>query len=221
MKRTDWIPVPQQELADLALVWKTGLSDTATQTAFGWDAEACAETVALIAAFFDARSAYRDVDSSQNALTKKNAQSAMITAMRDFANTYIRFNKKMEDADKFRYGIRTRDGKLTRRGTPGSQAFAAVSNTKNRFEHRIRAINAEGKASMPSDAVGVRYAWQVGGDRPVSGAHLPNSRFLRRSVCVVSHTEAEKGMIVYYAVCYENGKGESGPWSTVVEAIVG
>jgi hypothetical protein len=37
---------------------------------------------------------------------------------------------------------------------------------------------------------------------------------------VVTYTEADKKKTAYYAVCYENAKGEPGPWSPIVEAAI-
>jgi hypothetical protein len=38
---------------------------------------------------------------------------------------------------------------------------------------------------------------------------------------IVTHTEADKGKPAYYAACYENGKGDMGPWSPVEKAFIG
>ncbi|GHT67132.1 hypothetical protein FACS1894110_12050 [Spirochaetia bacterium] len=32
--------------------------------------------------------------------------------------------------------------------------------------------------------------------------------------------EADKAKTAYYATCYENGKGEQGPWSPIVDAVI-
>ncbi|GAB6392095.1 MAG: hypothetical protein MdMp014T_1468 [Treponematales bacterium] len=58
------------------------------------------------------------------------------------------------------------------------------------------------------------------GERPATGADLPKGEFSRKPVKVVRHTEADKGKTAYYATAYENSKGEKGPWSPVVEAVV-
>jgi hypothetical protein len=38
---------------------------------------------------------------------------------------------------------------------------------------------------------------------------------------IVTHTEGDKGKPTYYAACYKNGKGDTGPWSPVEEAFIG
>jgi hypothetical protein len=66
----------------------------------------------------------------------------------------------------------------------------------------------------------VRFAWQVGGEKPASGADLPKTKFSRRTTYVVSHTEADKGKTVWYATCYENSKGDEGKWLPVTDAVI-
>jgi hypothetical protein len=68
---------------------------------------------------------------------------------------------------------------------------------------------------------GVRYTWQVGGERPASGEDLPKSKFTLKPIYTVTHTEADKGKTVYYAVCYENSTGGAGSWPPIEEAIIG
>jgi hypothetical protein len=37
---------------------------------------------------------------------------------------------------------------------------------------------------------------------------------------MVTHTETDKAKTAYYATCYENSKGEQGPWSPITEAVI-
>ncbi|MDR0707987.1 MAG: hypothetical protein LBF60_08975, partial [Treponema sp.] len=155
MPSSDWIPTREQDLVDLAEKWKAGLSDAAKIAAFGWDQAECAVVVGKITAFLTARAAYETVNSTGNRIAKDEAKEEMIDAMRDFANSSIRFNKKMNDEDKLVYGIRPADTTPTYHGTPASQPDTAVENTRNHFEHLIRAINPErGDRSKPADAYG-------------------------------------------------------------------
>jgi hypothetical protein len=74
---------------------------------------------------------------------------------------------------------------------------------------------------LTAPAYGVRYAWQVGGVRPASGEDLPKTRFSRSPTLAIARTEEQKGQTVYYATCYENSKGQAGPWSPVEVAVIG
>ncbi|MDR0644755.1 MAG: hypothetical protein LBG05_07600 [Treponema sp.] len=222
MPSSDWISTKEQDLVDLAERWKSTLPDQAKQTAYGWAAADCAAVAGKITAFLTARTTYEAVNSTENRIAKDGAKKEMVDAMRDFANTSIRYNKNMADEDKSPLGIRSGDRTPTAHLPPTSQPDTVVDNTKNHFEHRVRALNrGRNDASKPADAYGVRYAWQVGGEKPAAGADLPKTKFARKTTLIVTHTEADKAKTAYYAACYENGKGDTGPWSSIEEAIIG
>jgi hypothetical protein len=61
----------------------------------------------------------------------------------------------------------------------------------------------------------------VSGERPATGAMMNHIRFSRRPEMIVMFEETDRGKLVYYSACYENTKGEIGPWSLVVEAYIG
>lgn len=222
MAHSDWVPTREQDLVDLIGIWLIILADTAKVTAFGWVETEVTAVSGALNAFLTARAAYLSDNSSTNRLAKDETKEDAIDAMRDFANSSIRFNKRMDDETKERMGIHPKDTTITHHNPPSSQPDTVVENTVNHFEHRVRALNhATGHAAKPADAYGVRYAWQVGGDRLASGEDLPKSRFNRRPTQVIVHTEADKGKTVYYATCYENDKGDMGKWSPVEGAIIG
>jgi hypothetical protein len=54
-----------------------------------------------------ARTACERDDSSRNRLAKDEVREAAKEALRDFANTSIRYNKLMKEDDKRHYGIHT------------------------------------------------------------------------------------------------------------------
>jgi hypothetical protein len=201
--------------------WITWLSDAGKKTEFGWLADVCAKVILAIGNFLTARSEYEENRTPENRLIKDEKKEDAIDLMRDFANTSIRFNKKMTDADKLYMGIRPTDTTHTSHPAPVSQPNTDVLSTKNNYEHLVRSLNRDtGNLSKPADAYGVRYAWQVGGEKPVSGEDLPKSQFSRKTSYVVTHSEADKGKPAYYSTCYENSKGDQGHWSPVIEAII-
>jgi hypothetical protein len=218
----DWIPRREQDLVDLCVKWMAGLEKDENLSKYDWPAEESVQVLRAIEAFLNARAAYGDDDSTAKRLAKDEAREEAVDSMRDFANTSLRFNKKMNDPDKLQYGLRPADNVMTSHAAPVSQPETVVENSPNHFEHKVKALNREsGDATKPADAYGIRYAWQVGGEKPPTGADLGKSRFSRKTTLTVTHTEAEKGKTIWYATCYENGKGERGPWSPVEEAFIG
>jgi hypothetical protein len=199
MAHGDWVPPREQDLVDLAAKWTVGLADTENQKAFGRASGECT-TVTEITAFVTARTVYEMDNSTKNNMAKTEAKVAAVDAMRDFANSSIRFNKKMTNEDKLVYGIRPADTTPMPHPKPESQPDTDVLTTLNHFEHRVNTLNhVLGGISKPADAYGVRYAWQVGGEKPATGADLPKSVFSRRTHHIATYTEADKGKTVYYA----------------------
>jgi len=201
--------------------WVLWLSDTSKIDLYAWIAALCDRVVAAIGAYLTARSEYEAVKTPENRLNKDNKKKDAVSEMRNFANLGIRFNDKMSKADKLYMGIEPADTTHTSQPVPTSQPDTDVLPTMNHYEHLLRAINhATGGTAKPADAYGVRYAWQVGGEKPPGGEDLSKTKFARKTSLVVSHKEADKGKIAYYASCYENGKGDQGTWSPVMEAII-
>jgi hypothetical protein len=137
----DWIPTREQNFVDLAAIWTATLQDTAKQTAYGWDVAECQAAAGKITAFLNARTAYETDNSTANRIVKDEAKSEAIDGMRDFANTSVRFNKRMNDENKLPLGIHPADTTPTSHLPPASQPDTVVDNTVNHFEHRIRALN--------------------------------------------------------------------------------
>jgi hypothetical protein len=102
-----WLPPREQDLVDLCKKWDKGLNDPAAVAAFGWNQTEVTGTVTPINRFLIARAAYQEDNSSKNRLTKDEAKDAGKDAMRDFANTSIRYNKLMTEEQKREYGIHT------------------------------------------------------------------------------------------------------------------
>ncbi|MDR3115270.1 MAG: hypothetical protein LBU25_07100 [Treponema sp.] len=218
----DWIPDREQDLMDLCHTWVRVLSDPVQVGAYGWDQAEVTAVLGVINAFLTARSAYEADNTTTKRLVKDEAKGETIDGMRDFANSSIRFNKHMDDPAKKALGVHTRDSTPTFHGPPEDQPATEVENTFNHYEHRVRAMNPRrGDHSKPPGVHGVRYAWQLGGEKPAQGEDLPKTKFSRKTTLMVRHTEADKGKPVYYAACYENSKGDQGKWSPVAEGIIG
>jgi hypothetical protein len=55
---------------------------------------------------------------------------------------------------------------------------------------------------------------------PTNAEDLRHSVFRRKTSEVFNYDEQDCGKRVFYAACYENAKGEAGPWSDIIEAII-
>jgi hypothetical protein len=57
-------------------------------------------------------------------------------------------------------------------------------------------------------------------EAPLTGEDLPFSEFTRKRTYRADFSEADRGKTVYFCLMYENGKGNSGPWGPILQAII-
>jgi hypothetical protein len=77
-------------------------------------------------------------------------------------------------------------------------------------------IMPQGGASVEVAASMKRELMQV----PVSGTELPFSKFTRRKKELFDFAQEDSGKTAYFCVCYENAKGDSGPWGPIFSAVI-
>jgi hypothetical protein len=153
-------------------------------------------------------------------LEKNEKRYALKAEVRNVKNKHIDYNDAVTYPDRERLGLPIRDRKPTPKPRPTSRPVLEVLPTNNR-QHTGTAINqATGKKTKPEDAYGVRFAWEIRDTPPENADALRHSVFRRKVSEVFNYGEEDRGKKVFYAACYENAKGEAGPWSDIVEAII-
>jgi hypothetical protein len=217
----DWIPGREQDLVDLMAKWNTWLGDAAKQTAFGWDTAECALVVSKIGAFLAAREAYEADKSPEKRLDKDEAKAAAVAAMRGFANTSVRFNTKMTEADKMVLGIRPKDATSTAHPVPAVKPDLDAEPS-GKGKHTVTAINPQTQSKKkPLLVKGVAFACKVRlpAEPKADPKDMP-SLFQAAAVKNFQWPEADYGKVADYAAAYENEGGKRGPWSGVASVII-
>jgi hypothetical protein len=217
----DWIPAAELKLLALCHKWLPALRSEEARTQFRWDADLCSAATSKIEPFVNAFAAYENSDTTSNRKAKNETMLETRKALRAFATSSMRYNPFMTMADRQEFGLNVPDTVPTVQKRPDGRPNTVVEKTKNFCEHKIVAINPDnGKASKPAGAYGVRFVWRAGGERPASASEIAAGRFSRNCSVTVAYDETELGKTAYYASCYENAKGEAGPWSAIVTAII-
>lgn len=142
--------------------------------------------------------------------------------IRWIVNTYINPNASgtITVEDRLDMELHIKDATPSRHAPPTSRPDTEVVPS-GKFRHTVNALNsATAKKEKPNDAYGVRFAWQLGGTAPESPAELPKSKFSRKLQADFSWDPSVQSQPVHYATCYENAKGQQGPWSAIVSTIV-
>lgn len=216
-----WIPAREAALVLMCKKWLTFIVDEAMYAERRWDAGLCKIVEIALLAYIAAVDAFTKNDNTENYLTKASAKKAAVKAIRDFARTSVRNNPFLNDELRQELGVHIPDTTPTPQLRPIDAPNTTVDGTSSHLQHRVKALNPEtGKTGKPTGVHGVRFVWQVGGERPHNGASMLKGQFSRKPDIIVSHDESDRGKPVYYASCYENTKGEAGPWSIVVDAYL-
>jgi hypothetical protein len=155
------------------------------------------------------------------AIKKRNeARAAIDKELRLFVQGRLMHNKLVSGDDLTAMALPVHDRKPTPHPAPHNRPTVEVQATNNR-QHTVHALNQlTGKKTKPDDAYGVRYCWETRDTPPTNADDLRRSAFSRRTTHVVNYNEADRGKTAYYAACYENSKGEAGPFSDIVSVII-
>jgi hypothetical protein len=210
-------------------IWAVILSDTAKGTLFGWDTTECGRVASRIGDFLETLEVYELDDSSRNRLLKDEALAAAKGAMKDFANTSVRFNKKMGEADKEDLGIRTRYRHNTPRPKPADHVDFELSVDAQSHgvaaKYRIEGSTKRGKGDY--HGVEIRY-WILPLDAPPPASAIAEGwHSVADTASPWEHTfdnPEEIGKRLYVCMCWENNSTDSeddkGPWSAIQGVII-
>jgi hypothetical protein len=215
----DFLPKRNADLLEWLKNFSSVLSGHAE--AWGVPAQTASDLAAKTAAYETLYEAATGENGTRALVLEKNEKrNALKTEVRNIKNKYIDYNDVVADPDRERLGLQARDRKPTPKPRPTSRPVLEIVPSNNR-QHTGTAINqGTGKKTKPADAYGVRYAWEIRDAAPANAEELRHSVFRRKVSDIFDYTEEDRGKKVFYAACYENAKGEAGPWSDLIEAII-
>ena len=178
------------------------------------------ETLAKVTAFLTAWAAYEEVDSTANRVAKDEAKEAAKSAMRDFANSSIRYNKQMKDEDKLVYGIRPVDRTPTAAGAPESYPEAEPDTSIIRQITINFWDSATKKRGKPHGVHGAEIRWAILDHAPTSVDELSNSDFDTASPFTLKFDESQRGQKVYFCLRWETNTNVKGPYGEIYLAVI-
>jgi hypothetical protein len=99
------------------------------------------------------------------------------------------------------------------------------TETEVRFEqimkHDLHVRDSESKsAAKPVHVIGFEIWRRTGGDTEPSYEEMQFVEMATRTPHTVEYASAQRGLMVWYATRWINTRGETGPWSEIVSAIV-
>jgi hypothetical protein len=153
---------------------------------------------------------------------RTTAREVLESDIRQSIQEYLAHNHLVTDVDRDGLGIPI--PKKTRTPSPVAQKAPAMSL----FTGTIRRVeidfgdqdkSTESKAK-PEGQHGAEFRWAILDTPPESLTQLINSSFDTKTPHILEFDENQRGKTVYIVACWENTRGEKGPWSDILKAVI-
>jgi hypothetical protein len=150
---------------------------------------------------------------------KNRVRKAAEKLLRDFINRYLHY-PPVTDADRDNMGIPNHNRSRSVRNRPLERVdFSFRIKGIRQVQVDFRVQGASNKAK-PASYAGAVLVWDVLDKPPAQPEDLTNHALASRTPYAIEFNETQRGKTVYVALCWENEKGQMGPWSEVQAAIV-
>jgi hypothetical protein len=182
------------------------------------------------AAWYTAWGKLKGPHTHADVVAKDGAHKAGEDTLREFHNEFILYSRKVTDEQLAELGCSRRDPTPSFIPAPTSQATAELAYTAV-HELTLRKIHAIGTLSAdPRSDYGVSIHYGILDPenpagrfriaaRPVTGDDLPHSVFTKKKKHVFNF-EGDTGKTIWFSLCYENEKGDPGPYVPLFQAII-
>jgi hypothetical protein len=153
-------------------------------------------------------------------LAKNNAKHALKAALRAFIREYLTFNHLVTDEDRDNLGLPIHKTTHTPVPVPVTYPLFTVDSSVIRILLILFFDVAGSGRAKPFGVHGAELKWGFSETSIVNPDLLPNSLFSTRSPFRLQFRGEDRGRTVWFCLRWENTKGEKGPWSEIVSAIV-
>jgi hypothetical protein len=149
---------------------------------------------------------------------KNRTRKAFEKALRDFVKAFLEYSPFVSDHDRDEMRIPIHDATPV----PPPATFPEYdidTSIPNRLSLRIW-DEASKKKAKPAGVHGAEIRWELRDKPPAKAEDLINSDFATRTPHTFEFTGDKQGKRAYFCVRWENPKGEKGPWSAIVSAVI-
>ncbi|MDR1553335.1 MAG: hypothetical protein LBS69_07730 [Prevotellaceae bacterium] len=217
---TDFIPKTDSKFA----VWLKTLNNYLSAKATEWNIpQAEIRELDTLAADFDAALETAENPSTRTKVTiqaKNDARHAAESKTRTLLKAYVTYNPAVTDPDRDAMGLPIHKTTRTPVPVPHTVPEAEVRLPSPAVvEIHFRDSESEHK-SKPEGVHGAEIAWAILDTPPVDWKQLIRSSFDTHTPLRLTFEGTERGKTLYFALRWENTRGDKGPWSEIVSAII-
>ncbi|MDR2358222.1 MAG: hypothetical protein LBD87_00280 [Prevotellaceae bacterium] len=150
---------------------------------------------------------------------KNEARKSLESYLRQAIGEYLTRNHLVTDADRDNLGLPIR--KTTHTPAPVATTIPWVQVVINLIRHlRFDFGGSEGSKAKPAGQHGMELAARIGDEKPANVHELTHSYFDTHTPLTIDFEEEDRGKTFWYAVRWENTRGEKGPWSEIQSAKI-
>lgn len=221
MSTNDYIPRSDPEFN----VWQGNIILLVDGNAEAWGIPP-AEITALKARQTAWATAFTKANNKQNrsaadVQAKNDTRELFEKSLRNFVAQWLSNNNKITDSDRERMSITVKSDTRTPVAVPVSNPIGTIDFSV-RQQHSLSFIDSVTHAKAKPDGVQGCEVWmKAGGEPPKVDSEFSYVGTDTRSPYRVSFTVADIGKMVYYRMRWINKRGQTGPWSSTISAVVG
>ena len=214
----DYIPKKDSELAS----WSANFTAGVTSNAQAWEITS-QELASLQTANTTFAALHAQADSpAKNSIIvaeKNTARKVLIAEIRALVNFRLR-NPIITNAQRIALGLNVKDTTVSNIPVPTTRPELSIEVLDYR---RLKIVFHEYGTTSKAKPHGMSGAFIVYGvlsAAPSTIADLNRSLLATKTPHVLEFNEDERGKHLYVAICWQNTKGEKGPWSEIEQAII-
>jgi hypothetical protein len=151
---------------------------------------------------------------------KNDARVKYEKFLRGFVLQWLAFNQKITDGEREAMGLTVRSDSRTPSPKPSSMPLVRIDISNDQQHYIYVTDSMSSSRAKPKGVHGCEIWMKIGGPAPENGEGLTFKCICTKSPFVLNFDNANIGKVVYYRVRWINSRGEQGPWSKVVSAIV-
>jgi len=218
---TDWLPTKREDILAMARKWAAVL---ATQGE-GWEV-----TIGEINALNNRlQNAVTNVTTAEANKGDRHLNAVATASMKTLTQTMRDLKRRrftsppLSDADLVSLDLKPRDRTHTAVGKPRARPIATVKiKGAGRFELHIEpesVVSEEDEKAYYGSKI-VYEVFAQGDPAPTAVKELDENRFVRRKKELFVFQPEDSGKKAYFAIRYENSKGDAGPWCPIFSVLI-
>jgi hypothetical protein len=220
MSKTDFIPQADKALAAWLNVLTAYLQTKSS--VWGVPQAAVTELSTLALAYADALTVTENpaTRTKVTVQAKNTARKAVKDSVRNVLKAYVTYNPLVSDADRDAMGLPIHKTTRTHVPVPTSTPEAKVVLPSPGVVEIDFIDSVSGHKAKPDGVHGVEIAWAILDTPPAGWNELSRSAFDTCTPQRLVFEGADRGKTIYFALRWENMRGEKGPWSEIYNAII-